>query len=203
MPRTYSATGGPVTATKLSESTLTEIGRLVRAFAEIEDLITLYICNLAELSESRASILLGRTAITRRLAMAAYLAKTTGPEITALHAQLFNAGFEECLLCRNTVAHGVLVGLTDENRFAFLTDKTEDPLGDSAIRIVISYTHEDIKIYADLAESAIPIITYNLKLETLRDRRLQQSLLPHRKGRIPKSGKGSQKPPPPPSPAKR
>lgn len=51
----------------IPDETLAAIGRLIGAFAEIEDLVTLYICNLAEISQSKAIVLLGRTAITWRI----------------------------------------------------------------------------------------------------------------------------------------
>lgn len=80
------------------------------AFAELDDLLTLCICNLAEINESRAVVLLGRTAISRKLEMAGYLANLYGPWITKLQNDTFkNEAFTNCLKCRNTVAHGSLL----------------------------------------------------------------------------------------------
>lgn len=189
----------PLKPTKLPVKTLTAVGRLIRAFAEIEDMVTLYICNLAEINESRAVVLLGKTAITRRLEMAQYLAQMTGKKITALHSQIWNDGFRAAMTCRNTVAHGVLLGRAPDKRYAFLTAKTEPPTGKSAIQVTVSYRHEDIAAYAKFAEDAIPLIEKHLKLQALRQARLRKPLLPHRKSQPRRSQDAKQKPPPRPS----
>lgn len=181
MVRTYGDKEERFTATKLPAKVLTDIGRLIRAFAEIEDLITLYICNLAEINQSRALVLLGKAAITRRLEMAEYLAQMTGPEITAEHGKIFNSGFRDALECRNCAAHGVLLGKTSDGRYAFLTDKTAPTSNESAIQIAITYDAESISAYAVVAERAIPQIEKRLKLQELRAERRQRPLLPHRK----------------------
>lgn len=181
MPRSFSAKEEDLTPVVLPDKLLTEIGRLIRAFAEIEDLVTLYICNLAEISESKALVLLGRAAITRRVEMAEYLALMTGLEIGKLHASIFNLEFREALECRNTVAHGLLLGQTEDGRYAFLTSKTEAPVGKAAIQVAISYDFHSIASYANIAERAVPLICTQLKLQELREARLQRPLLPHRK----------------------
>ena len=187
MPRSYGHKEEPLKPTKLPVKVLADIGRLVRAFADIEDLVTLYICNLAEINESRAIVLLGKAALTRRLEMAEYLAQMTGKGIAALHKQLFNSMFREALECRNAVAHGILLGKTEAGRYAFLTSKTEIPTGPSAIQLAITYDPESIKVYAKLSEDAVPLIEKHLKLQGLRQARLQRPLLPHRKARRPRA----------------
>jgi hypothetical protein len=169
---------------------------LIRACAEIEDLIALFICNLAEISASKAIVLLGRTAVTRRVEIAEYLASMIGPHCTALHRQNFDAAFWEILSCRNAVAHGVLMGRDKEGRYAFLTSKTAETEVPSAIQIVESYLQSDIEIYAKAAEVAIPLFVKNLKLEPLRAERLARPLFPHRKGR-PQRGRGAKQQPQP------
>jgi hypothetical protein len=183
MPRLYADKAEALTPAALPDETLTEIGRLVRAFADIEELVTLYICNLAEISQSRALVLLGKTALVRRLEIAEYLAYMTGKEIAALHKQIFSSGFRESLECRNAVAHGIVLGKTNDGRFAFLTSKTELPTGTSAIQLAITYHHESIAEFAKVAEAAIPLLEKHLKLGELRAQRYQGSLLPHRKAK--------------------
>lgn len=181
MVRTYGDKEEALSPAVLPDTMLTEIGRLIRAFAEIEDLINLYLCGLAKINESQALVLLGKTAVTRRLEMAEYLALMTGTEITKLHKQIFNAGFREALECRNAVAHGLLLGKTTDDRYAFVTAKTEIPTGPSAIQLAITYHEHSVTAYARLAEDAVPLIEKQLKLEDMRAGRLQRSLLPHRK----------------------
>jgi|CXWL01.1.fsa_nt_gi hypothetical protein len=184
MPLAYSSKPSKLKPTTLSSDVLASIGRLVRAFAEIDDLITLYICNLAEISESRAVVLLGRTQASTKLDIAAYLAKMTGVKITALHSEIFGSGYREYRKCRNAVAHGVLLGETEDGQFAFLTSETAEPdaTDKATIQVVYSYSAQIIAIYAQRAEEAIPVITENLKLSSLRQTRLERPLQPHRKG---------------------
>jgi hypothetical protein len=158
------------------------IGRLVRAFAEIEDLINLFISRLANISESKTIVLLGRTPISRKLEIAMYLATMAGPNSVTLHKFIFDSSFLECQKCRNAVAHGILLGKTEDNRFAFLTAETLEPTGSSAIQTVISFKKKDIAVYARHAEQAVPQIEKLLQLSPLREKRLQQPLEPHRKG---------------------
>ena len=192
MPKVYSSTPTELQPTTIDDDTLLQIGKLVRATAEIEDLITLYICCLAEISASKAIVLLGRTAVTRRLEIAEYLAGMVGPHVTKLHNDNFNAAFSDVLSCRNAVVHGVLMGITPEGRYAFLTAKTVETTIPSAFQIVESYLPSDIKTFAAMAEEAIPILETNLKLQPLRAERLQRPLVPHRKGR--RRGKKGERP---------
>ena len=199
MPKTYGGGSGPPKQIDLPDSTLTDIGRLVRAFAEIEDLVFLYICLLAEISASRAVALLGRTALKRRIEMAGYLAKMTGQKITELHKTIFGQEFEEIRKCRNAVCHGKYLGVHDDGGYAFLTQQTADPIGENAIQIVQSYHPLVISQFAKWAEEAVPEIEKRLKLEALRQERLRKPLGPHPKYQPRSNRKKWQKSPPRPS----
>jgi hypothetical protein len=188
MPVIYSSEPSNLKPATIDDATLLQIGKLIRATAEIEDLITLYICNLAEINASKAIILLGRTAVTRRLEIAEYLASMIGPHVTQLHKANFTALFGEVLSCRNAVAHGIFMGMTENGRYAFLTAKTVETTIPSAVQIVESYRPSDIKEFARVAEEFIPILETNLKLQPLRAERLRRPLSPHRKGLKGKQG---------------
>lgn len=183
MPKTYGSGSSPPKQIDLPESTLTDIGRLVRAFAEIEDLVFLYICGLADISESRATALIGGVPLQRRIDMAGYLAKMTGKKITAIQKTIFDKTFEEIRSCRNTVSHGKYLGVEDSGGFAFLTQKRDDPIGESAIQIVESYHPEIISQFAKMAVEAVPKIEKLLKLEASRQERVSKPLRPHKKFR--------------------
>lgn len=161
---------------KIEDRTLLEIGRLVRAVAEIEDIVSLFICALAEISESKMVILLGRTPLSRRLEAAKHLAKLLGPNVEDLHTKCFTKEFYDIIECRNALAHGTLLGINDEGRYAFLTGKTVEPDGQSAIQVVLNYRHEDIEVFAKSAESSIPRIENHLRVQALRQERLQRPL---------------------------
>lgn len=196
MPRTYSDKEQQLKPTTLPDGVLLAIGKLVRAFAETEDLVNLHLCNLAETTESRIIVLLGKTAITRRLEMAEYLAQMAGEHVADLHKKVFNAGFREALECRNTVAHGLLLGETEDGSYAFLTSKAEVPTGKTAVQLAITYTAESIKEYARLAEDAVPLIEKHLRLGVLRRTRLGRPLHAHRKARPQRIPSAKKKPPP-------
>jgi hypothetical protein len=182
MDRIYSSTPSKLKRITLTPKTLESIGRLVRACAEIEDLITLHICDLASISETHAAVLLGRTTISKRLEIGAYFAKLTGEKAQRLFEGVFDPALTQILECRNATAHGVLLGETEDGRIAFLTAQTLDPVGSTASKVVISYRPEDIEDIAKAAESAIPTVEKWLKLSTFREKRLEQVLAPHRKG---------------------
>jgi len=183
MAKTYGTEYEPLEACVIDDDTLQSIGRLVRAFAEIEDIITLYIIDLAEISEAKAIIMLGRMPITRRLDIAKTLAHVTGEKITKLHEKLFNPMFFDVLACRNDVTHGTLMGRTGEGRLAFLTSKTDPQIDGKLHQDVSTYTPHDIKGLAKAAEDAVPILETQLKLQASRQERLDKPLVPHRKGR--------------------
>jgi hypothetical protein len=181
MPPTYSATPTNLHPAKLDDRALLAIGRLVRACAEMEDLVNLFICNLAGISESQMVVLMGRSAITRRVEIAEYLAKMKGPGATKLADWAFNPGFWETLQVRNAVAHGVLLGLTDEGTWSFLTSKIEPPTGDAASLVVASYSTPYLEALGAAAEASIPLLEKHLQLETQRAARQGKPLSPHRK----------------------
>ena len=194
MPRTYPKEAAQLKAGKIDDLTLHGIGRLIRATAEIEDIVDCFISNLAGLSESRTLIMLGRTAITRRLEIAEMLAKVRTDKAHSAYKEAFPAEFADLLECRNAVAHGVLIGVTDQAEFAFLTTPTGSTEGESSMRIVASYNSATILNFADKAEAMIPWLEQRLKVQELRAARLQRPLRPHPKSQ----DRGRAKPPPPP-----
>jgi hypothetical protein len=199
MPRTYPKTADNLRPGKLDDATFHSIGRLIRATAEIEDIVDCFIANLAGLSESRVQIFLGRTAITRRLEMAETLAKIRTDGALAAYKEAFPAEFNDVLECRNTVAHGILLGSTDLGEFAFLTTPTGSVEGESTMRIVAAYHPLTILNFAQKAEAMVPWLEERLKVQEMRAERLQRPLMPHPKAQD--RGRATQKRPPQSSPA--
>jgi hypothetical protein len=179
MPKSYSPECTHIKPTNINKETLAAIGRLIRAFAEIEDLLTLHICNLTSVPEGRIIVLLSRTA-------------TAGANALAAHKNVFNRTFQDALGCRNAVAHGTLLGRTQHKELTFLTAKTEVPTGTANLLVVESYLPKNIIAYAKMAELAVPLIEKNLMLQALRQARLRKPLSPHPKGLRQQSGKQKQ-----------
>lgn len=198
MKPTYSDKFTNVRAAKLGDRTLIAIGRLIRACAEIEDLVNLFICNLAEINESRMVVMLGKTPISKRVEIAEYLAKLKSPNTAELADWAFNEGFWSTFRCRNTVAHGKLLGLSDDGAWSFITAQTEVPDGPSASQLAASYSTSYIEAVANSAEATIPLIEERLKLKAQREERYTRPLRPHRKG-LRQQNKGAKPSPPPQS----
>lgn len=181
MRPTYSSTGSKVEPAQLDDAALLAIGRLIRACAEIEDCVNLFICNLAEINESKLLVLLGRTPISKKASIAEYLAKMNTKEAQELAEWAFNPNFFNTFKCRNAVAHGKLLGRNDEGAWSFVTSDTEAPDGPSAIQLALSVTTEYLEQVAEAAEKAIPLLEDRLKLKVLREGRYTRDLRPHRK----------------------
>jgi hypothetical protein len=198
MGRIYSSEPSKLKRAKLTQPVLLAIGRLVRAMAEIEDMVDLFICNLADLSETKTTILLGRTAVTRRLEIAEALAATRNDAALAIYKAAFTDYYFDLVDCRNAVAHGTLLGKNQRGELCFLTSNQSKPHGETARRLVLSYRPEHIIAHAKAAEEELPQFEQLLQVEALRAERLQRPLAPHPKGQ--KQGRAEQKRQPQSSP---
>jgi hypothetical protein len=182
MAVSYGSTEQPIRSGTIPETTLTDIGRLVRAFAEIEDILSLYICSLARMSEGHGVLFLGRSALRSRLELARNLAELAGDDELKRYNGAFDQSFSEVLACRNAVAHGTFVGLVEADRLAFLTAKYDGPAPNANLNCVVeTYTPKAINVFAKTAEDAISPLEQHLRLRTLRQKRLHKPLAPHRK----------------------
>ena len=197
MPHSYGATHVTTQPIVLGDDVLASVGRLIRAFAEIEEIITLFISALARINQSQAVIVLGRAQLARKIAMAEQLATIAGGQHLERYKACFNtAEFKDAHTCRNIMAHGILLGVDNEGMLAFLTDKTDAPEGSSTIQLVASYKPEAIAGWSKWAASNIVPIATALGLPTWLKRHQPQALRPHRNGRIPKGSGGKSKTPP-------
>jgi hypothetical protein len=175
------------------------MARIIRACAEIEDIITLHLCQLARIGEAESVVLLGRVPVSTKLKMATVIADALGGEAAETHHRCFDSeAFKGLMRCRNTIAHGLLLGLNDEGGLAF---RTIDVAGadETALNMnVISFNLEDFAPIAKSAEEAIPALERLLKLQAWRRERRERDLLPHRKSQA--KAKRDAKPQPPPQP---
>lgn len=150
------------------------IGQLVRAFAEIEDIISLYLYKLANVSESCGCVMLGRTPISVRISQLAYLASLHGDEAVQLHKARFTPEFFDALKCRNVVAHGVLLGRANIGErdlgWAFMTNENAEPntpLLTAGVTICFtteSITHHTVYAVKQVDELAIALGVQELRL---------------------------------------
>lgn len=198
----YSETGSAITPFTLTAELHCDMGRLIRACAEIEDIVGLYLCRLAHIGEAESIVLLGRSSASAKLRMAATIANAVGGETKTLHDRCFeNDGFRGVIKCRNTVAHGLMLGLNDEGRLSFVTLDAAGANETALSMTTISYDLRAFRECAEIAEASIPELERLLRLEAWRKTRRERPLLPHRKSQA--KGKQGAKPqrPPKPSPA--
>jgi hypothetical protein len=178
----YSKTGSSIKPFTITAEIYADMGRLIRACAEIEDIISLHLCKLASIGEAESVVLLGRLGAAQKLKMATTLAHAIGGEAKATHDRCFdNDGFRDVIKCRNTVAHGLLLGMNDDGLLSF---RTVDAAGadETALNLnVISYDPRAFGERADIAENSIGALERLLKLEAWRKERRTRELLPHRK----------------------
>lgn len=198
----YAKTGTAIKPFQLPDEVLLNMARIVRACAEIEDIITLHLNKLADLTEGQSVLLLSRMPVSAKLTLASTLAKVVGKNCVAAHNACFgDAQFADLMRCRNTIAHGLLLGQTaDEGKLAFRTVDVSGADEGSITVNVISYELDDFRKYAELAIALVPYQEATLKLEALRKTRRVQDLLPHRKAqktRKPSVERQRQRKPPP------
>ena len=190
--------GGPSTvrAARISKDVHADIGRLVRGFAEIEDIITLHICSLAKIKEGAAFILLGRSNLSKKIEIARYLAKKAGKETFDVHNAVFNDYFSKANKCRNVVAHGTLLGKDESGALTFLTSTAIDSEGPNATMETVHFPPRSIKFYAEYITRALPMIEAHLMLGASRKKRREQRLSAHPKGRtrVPQTSKRQAQP---------
>ena len=181
MPNIYGDKRLSLKHAKLSVGTLASIGCLVRAIATLDDVLTLYIAKLADLNEGPTIRLLGRSAISTKVGTALYFAKLRGLDETTRFKSVFDAQFDEYIDCRNAVSHGIFLGKTEENRYAFVVYSPLDPVNGNFTTEAVTYTAKDIRIYSEEAEALSILAAEKLGVRASQEIRLQQSLDPHRK----------------------
>lgn len=179
----YSKTGTSIKPFVLTPELLTAMGRIVRAFTEIEDIVGLYLCQVSGITERQSLVLLGRLGMSAKLQLAAKFASADSPEAAATHDLCFdnNEGFQGLKICRNAIAHGLLLGLTDEGKIAF---RTVDVVGvdqATATLTVVSFAPDAFDVFAQSAENSIPKLEKLLKLGSSREKRRLRALDRHRK----------------------
>lgn len=197
MPKSYAHEPTEFVPGEIDDKVMLSIGKLIRAFAEIEDRIFVYLCLLAEVSETRGVVLFGSVPLQKKLEMAEYLAQTTGQKITDIHRAVFNDTFKEALSLRNTVAHATFLGVEPkEGRLVFLTNKTSAPEAGSARLTVEGWLPENIIRFAESSGQFLESIEHHLMLKPSLEKRRSTTLQAHPKARRPRSNSQKRGAPP-------
>lgn len=178
----YAKQGTKLSSTEIDSETLRNIGRMFRATAEIEDIVSLYLCGLAKISEGHAILILGRAPISRKIQIARDFAKAHGSEeLERFKSTVDDKNLAAALEFRNIVAHGALLGTTDEGRIAFRTLKKIDQDETSVTIEAVSFTSEDFASCASALEKAVPWLEDKLSVAEERAGRREKGLDRHSK----------------------
>jgi hypothetical protein len=184
MPISHSSVGSEIKPYLLTKGQVLAIGRIIRACAEIEDIINLHLHRLAGIKEGLAIIMLGRLPVSARIKLAESLAMGRGSKTLEIHKACFdNDAYRDVMRCRNTVAHGWLLGLTDDNWIAFQVQETSGVEEGRVQTVVNAYKRRELFKIAGMAERLIPRLEQNLGLQALREKRRSPTLVPHLKSR--------------------
>lgn len=173
---------------KITEDAFVAIGRIVRACADLEDVLNLWICKLSGLSEAASTAILGRTNISTKKSLALALAKLKGEAFVELHNTAFDDNMSRLLTCRNAVAHGAYTGRTDDGKWSFLTATTVAYENGGLSKQSLAYSTEALAQIANAGTIKIGAMDRLLGLKPWRDKRQWQDLAVHpedqRKGKI-------------------
>ena len=169
---------------ELTAQELLAVGRLVRAVSELDEIASLYLDDLADLSGYQSRIILGKMPTSTRLRLARVIAETHGKEALAKHEECFdNPAYRAVMKFRNTVVHGILLGKTDNGYIAFAIQEiagTDEALVFSTVN---AYHPTAFDAFAKLAEQATQELSDRLKLRSSREKLRQRVLSPHPKAR--------------------
>lgn len=182
MTRTYSPKPSGLQPFTIPPDQMLSMGRIVRACAELEDILTLFLCGLADIGEGQATFLLGRTAISQKLEITAAFARSHGGDKEKRFKQCFESEvFKDIIRCRNLIAHGVLLGLSDEGMITFRTIATDGADSRGVRMEAVSHRLDHFENVAKIAELAVTELEAYLNVQPLREIRRQQSLERHSK----------------------
>ena len=188
----------PTTPPKLSQPPLPDelialIGRMVRAIADVENLVTLYIIKLTNLTESQAVVLLGRLALKSRIDTAGKLARLSGPDEHDSFKAAFGHDMGRVIECRNALTHGIYLGADEKGQFFFRTDKESEIQTEILGLTTTGYSIDSIRTHVEAVEGHLLGLAERLQLEGMLQVRQQTRLVPHRKAH--KTRDGAKSPP--------
>jgi hypothetical protein len=186
----YAEESTDIEAVDLPMGALLCVGRIVRAVAEIESIVTLYISALAKLSEGHAVILFGREGYAKKVDLARKFATAHGQEkLEEFRLNLENDAIRNVIEMRNVLAHGSYLGRTGDGRWAFQTVRQLELRSNEVVVEAISFGDLDFEHCATTSENLVEILEVNLRVRGARQRRQGTALNRHTKARPPRGAK--------------
>lgn len=178
----YKATPTNLKPYALNNEDLISIGRVVRAWATVEDAATRWIWFVTQMDPVHLLLMLGRMTVSGRIKLAAELAKSKPGRTSDLHKAMFdNEDFHKIAKFRNAVTHGIILGKNEDDEVAFRSqDISATGLNELALS-VFCWKAEDFPSYADTAERLANAITQTRWYQQSNSVFLTPSLAPHPK----------------------
>ena len=171
----------------LPDEALLFIAKLIRAWAEIEFVIDLYLQDIMSLTDSEILLLLGRQNISSKMGLAAKLAKLKGKRAYQRYRKAFappapaSEYFALSLKYRNVVAHGKYVGVDSEGKYCFLTKDIIEYTKGRADTEAHAFPPDTLKRIALFSEGIPQLLVSLFRLESLYRKSMPSLLGPHPK----------------------
>ena len=179
---TFSSNTDPLSLEPITDGEHIQIGRLVRAWAEIEDCLTLFIFGVSGLTETQGNSLLARTGWTRKLDIAEKLSEVGPLGATEAFKSVFDTGLNKIGKVRNAIAHGVYLGRRPDGAICFLTSDEVGPVEDGGrLMAVYALNRSAIQDMADALVTLLLDVASALQIVELRTARYKQSPRAHPK----------------------
>jgi hypothetical protein len=175
-------------------ATFESIGRLVRACADLEIVVDLYIARLCRLSELEYYTLLGRTSLSGKISIAQALAENHG-EAEKIK-DVFTATVTDAIDARNLVSHGPYLGLADGGLLLFATNRAVRDDGQRVGNLAQGLSHGALREYAEALSRKLPKIIETLQVAALLRTVTQAPISPHPRSRPAKSKRATRGAPP-------
>lgn len=165
----------------ISEVTMSHIGQIVRAVAEIDHCLTWYLAALAEMKIHQAVIIFSRTNISSKIELARTFATDRGGDILEKFKEAVGSeGLSDIINARNILSHGAYIGSTTDGALAFRLLRHIGVDGTKAAMEVSTFTQDQIKQLAAGALSGAKDLPAFLSLD-IRSLEGIESLDPHPK----------------------
>jgi hypothetical protein len=102
-----------ITKTPMSDADCLNAFRVVRAFAELEDIVTLVLCKSVGGNEALTNILLGGAGFSAKLEKLLIIGDLYWPALAERVRSSFNVHFKKGELLRHALAHGAYMGVAE------------------------------------------------------------------------------------------
>jgi hypothetical protein len=154
----------------LCDQELLAVGRVIRAVAKLDEIANLYVERVLKLKDWQSFVIFWKIPTSARLRLAKTIADTLGKSAIATHQDCFgDEGYKAIIKFRNTVAHGMLLGKTDNGHIAFLVQETVSADTDIVFATVNAYDPGSFTAFVELAEATIQFLEERLMLRPLRE----------------------------------